>query len=150
MARNGVDTFSPSALRRRRELKGLTLGEVASLSGVSAASLSNWEAGKVIPTPPNLAAVAHALGAQVADLAPVPAGRMRMSDLRHHAGLSQEDVAEAIAMSKASVTNIESGATLPNPRALAALAHAYGVDEDTLASTWEATREARMTRLRAR
>lgn len=150
VAKSGIGTFSPSALRRRREQKGFTLTELASLSGVSQASLSSWEAGKVIPTPSNLAAVAHAVDAHVADLAPVRAEHTRMTDLRHQAGLSQAAVALAIGMSQASVANIESGATRPRPAATAALAGAYGVNEPTVTRVWEATRTARMTRLKAR
>jgi len=150
VAKSGVHAFSPAALRRRRELKGFTISEVASLSGVSQATLSNWEAGKVVPTPGNLASVARALGAEVADLAPVHAARLRMADLRHQAGLNQDQVAAIIGVSRGTITNIEAGATRPQPGALTDLANAYGTNGDLLIEVWERTRAARMARLRAR
>lgn len=150
VARSGVHTFSPAALRRRRELRGFTIGELASLSGVSQASLSNWEAGKVTPTPGNLAAVARALGTEIANLAPVRAALIRMADLRHQAGLSQDEVAATAGVSRATITNVEAGATRPRPATVAALAAAYAITEGDLTAVWERTHEARMARLRAR
>jgi transcriptional regulator with XRE-family HTH domain len=150
VAKSGVHAFSPAALRRRRELRGFTISEVASLSGVSQASLSSWEAGKVVPTPGTLAAVAAALGTTVADLAPVRAAQVRMADLRHQAGLSQDQVAALIGTSRGTVTNIEAGARRPQPETFTALAHAYDTTEDVIVDVWDRTNTARMTRLRAR
>lgn len=49
--------FSASALRNRRERLGLSREEFASLAGVSASTVYNWENGKTKPTGERLAAL---------------------------------------------------------------------------------------------
>ena len=53
IARSGVQGFSPAAFRRQRSRRQLSLSELSLLSGVSAATISAWETGKVAPSPRN-------------------------------------------------------------------------------------------------
>lgn len=56
---------------------------------------------------------------------PIPTGRLR--DLRHHAGLTQEQVGQAIGRDGRYYGNIERGKSVPGLRNLATIAHALGV-----------------------
>lgn len=49
--------FSPTALRKRRERLGLSREEFASLAGVSATTVYNWESGRTTPSGKHLAAL---------------------------------------------------------------------------------------------
>ncbi|NCE63994.1 helix-turn-helix domain-containing protein [Pseudoflavonifractor sp. 524-17] len=62
-----VDT-SHLNVRRLRRLKGMTLRQLASQSGLSLSYLSNYENGKVNITISSLKKIAEAIGAPVADL----------------------------------------------------------------------------------
>lgn len=49
--------FSPTALRNRRERLGLSREEFATLAGVSASTVYNWESGRTKPRDEHLAAL---------------------------------------------------------------------------------------------
>lgn len=130
-ARSGVQAFSPSAFHRQRIRRGLTLRQLALLSGVSAGTISNWESGKVGPNPRLLAAVAAELDIVIADVVRVRHDRLRLVDLRHQAGLSQEQAAAAAGMKRSTFGAIESTERAPSAHQLAAFCALYriGVDE---------------------
>lgn len=89
MVRAGVQGFSPAALRRARGRQHLSLRQLSLLSGVSFATISEWETSRALPPPSHLAAVANALGITVADVVPIKETHLVLADLRHHAGLTQ-------------------------------------------------------------
>ena len=68
-----MDFYLTSPLRRWRAERGLTLDEVAGLTGYSKAYLSRLERGERCPTPLTKVTVARRLGAPVGDLFRVPA-----------------------------------------------------------------------------
>lgn len=147
VARSGIDTFSPAALRRRRADRSMTLSDLSVLSGVSESAISAWERGKDKPTPALLTAIADALGTHVADLAPVPESTLRLIDLRHQAGYSQETAAVNLCISRTRLGAIETGRRDPRDREVDALAALYGVTADRVRQLWQRTRDARMARL---
>lgn len=68
-------------IRYFRERRGLKAAQLARACGVSAASVSEWEAGNTEPTHENLARVARACGVDLAEfwgaaivIIPMPAG----------------------------------------------------------------------------
>jgi transcriptional regulator with XRE-family HTH domain len=74
-----VRALLASNLRRLRVARHLSLSELARLTGVSKATLSGIEAGRANPTAETLAALAHALHVQIAELLEAPAsGEMRV------------------------------------------------------------------------
>lgn len=146
--RSGVDGFSPAALRRRRAQRRLSLSDLADLSGVSETTINSWELGHALPTPSTLATVAKALGTRIADLAPVPESDLKMADLRHHLGQSQDDTASAAGLSRARLAAIETGRRQPRDSELDTLASLYDVTSEQLAGIWQRTRERRLARLR--
>jgi transcriptional regulator with XRE-family HTH domain len=150
VARSGIDTFSPAALRRRRAERALTLSDLSILSGVSESAISAWERGQDKPTPALLAAIATALGTHIADLAPVPESALRLVDLRHQAGYSQEHAAADLHISRTRLGAIESGRREPRVSEADALAALYGVTADRVLQLWQRTRDARTARLLSR
>jgi transcriptional regulator with XRE-family HTH domain len=60
-----------SALRAWRELHGWTLADVSGLTGISIGHLSLIERGVREPPPATKVAIAHGVGANVADLFPL-------------------------------------------------------------------------------
>jgi transcriptional regulator with XRE-family HTH domain len=150
VAKSGIDTFSPAALRRRRAERAMTLSDLSLLSGVSESAISAWERGKDKPTPAPLAAIADALGTHVADLAPVPESALRLVDLRHQAGYSQEAAAADLRISRTRLGAIETGRRDPRDAEVDALAALYSVTAARVRQLWQRTRDARTARLLAR
>ena len=57
------------------------------------------------------------------------------SDLRKKAGLSQNDVAEKLFLTRQAVSRWEQGGTVPEPETLVALSKLFGVSVNTLLGT---------------
>ncbi len=150
IARSGVQGFSPAAFRRQRSRRQLSLSELSLLSGVSAATISAWETGKVAPSPRNLAAAAEMLGIGVADLVPVKEDRLVLANLRHQVGLTQQAAAEAVGLKRSMYGAIESGLRAADQEQRIQLAQLYGVSEKLFGILWQRTRDARIARLQAR
>ncbi|WP_432929798.1 helix-turn-helix domain-containing protein [Microbispora sp. CA-135349] len=72
-AANGVGATVGSQVRRLREFRGLSVAELARLSGVSRATLSGIEAGRGNPTIETISAIAVALRLPLGDLLVDPA-----------------------------------------------------------------------------
>lgn len=149
-ARSGVQAFSPSAFHRQRIRRGLTLRQLSLLSGVSAASISNWESGKVGPNPRLLAAVVAELDVDIADVVRVRQDRTRLVDLRHRAGLSQQVAADAAGMKRTTYGAIETTGQAPSDQQRQAFCHLYGLDSDAFDSIWAYTHQAAKRLLRSR
>lgn len=67
-----ADTLFGHATRARRNQLGMTLEQLAHLSGVSTGALSKIERGRLSPSLRNAITIAHALGCEVTDLLPTP------------------------------------------------------------------------------
>ncbi len=150
MPRSGVRGFSPAALRRLRSSARLSLEDLGDLAGISPQAISTWETGRIRPSPGMLAAVAAALRVSVADLAPIPEGDLRLSDLRFQAGLTQADVAAALGVGSSRISDIDRGRRPVDDDTVAALAALYKVSPELLQVVWQRTVDARATRLQNR
>jgi transcriptional regulator with XRE-family HTH domain len=149
VGRASIRGFSPAALRRRRSQKTFSLAELATLSGVSAATINAWETERSAPTPRTLGSVADALGIRVADLVTIKEDDLHMADLRFQAGLTQGGLAAAAGITMGILTAIESGHREPDGAQLQALAAALNVESEWLAAVWARTRAARIARLKS-
>ena len=69
MTTTTAGTTVGTALRTLRKASGLTIQQVATIAGVSAAHLNNAENGRVMPKPLWIAGVAEALGTHIKDAA---------------------------------------------------------------------------------
>ena len=86
----------------------------------------------------------------MADLAPIPEGDLRLSDLRFQAGLTQADVAAALGVGSSRISDIDRGRRPVDDDTVAALAALYKVSPELLQVVWQRTVDARATRLRNR
>jgi len=150
VARAGVQNYSAAALRRQRNRRKLSLRQLSLLSGVGAATISAWEAGRRAPSPRLLAAVADALEITVADLVPVPDRRIVLADLRHQTGLSQRAAAEAAGLTQSMYQAIETGFRAADQAQRGRLAEQLGVSEGEFTEVWERTRQAYFERSKLR
>ena len=67
---NDADLLFGQAVRARRNQLGITLEQLAQVSGVSTGALSKIERGRLSPSLRNAVAIAHAMGCEVNDLLP--------------------------------------------------------------------------------
>lgn len=149
-ARTGVQTFSPAAFHRQRIRRGLTLRQLALLSGVSAGSISNWESGKVGPNPRLLAAVVAELEIDIADVVRIRHDRVRLVDLRHQAGLNQEQAAAAAGMKRSTYGAIEATERKPSDQQRRAFCDLYDLSVAEFEAIQTYTHAAAKNRLRSR
>ncbi|MHC4591649.1 MAG: helix-turn-helix domain-containing protein [Planctomycetota bacterium] len=123
----------PQQLRRIRRKFSLTQANLAALLGVSAASVTSWEAGKTTPGRESRRLIAglrelsprqvrerlggrgparpRALGRRAPRLSP-----RRVQAIRREAGLSQREMAKRLGVSVNSVSNWETGRSTPRGR----------------------------------
>ncbi len=150
MPRKGVRGFSSSLLRKARADAGFRPDELARLLGVSRQAVTTWESGKSKPSPGMLRALAEALRVQPADLAPIREEDLRMGDLRAHAGLTQIEVADALAVNPTMVGDMERGFRPVSEDQVTTLTALYGLTDDRVRAVWERTYDAVTTRLKPR
>ncbi|MGV8968303.1 MAG: helix-turn-helix domain-containing protein [Cellulomonas sp.] len=121
-----------AALRAARIRAGLTQHELAHEVGVVGGErVSMWERGEARPRSPQLLhAVGRALGVPVTALLVAPDGGPGLRWLRFAAGLSVEELAQAVHLSAASLKRWEAHGCrrLPSSATLDSIAVALGVD----------------------
>lgn len=103
----------PEQMRELRKRAGLTQFEVAEKIGVSSATISNWEQGKVGPSPDQVTSIKRLLGAAedaetVSDVSPVATW---LTNARAALKLSVPRLAELAKVSAPAIYKIESGVT---------------------------------------
>jgi transcriptional regulator with XRE-family HTH domain len=127
-----------AALRAARMRAGLTQHELAHEVGVVGGErVSMWERGTARPRSPELLhAVARTVGVPVTALLLAPDGGPSLRWLRFAAGLSVDDVAQAVHVSVASLKRWEAQGCrrLPSGATLDAVAAALGVGTDDVES----------------
>jgi len=146
----GVQGFSPTALRRARGRRRLSLRQLSLLSGVSIATISTWEAGKATPSSRLLAPVADALRIEVGVLAPVKESRLGLADLRNQLGLTQQQAADAVGLKKSMYAAIETGFRPADQAQRNRIAQLHGITDENFDTLWHRTRDTHITRLKAR
>ncbi len=96
-----ADGFFPRALVRQREMRGLSVEELAAQAGVTARAVRYWEAGERVPGDRAFGALLTALVCDAQDLSDRQRGTA-LSDLRRDAGLTAEQVAARLAQARSS------------------------------------------------
>ncbi|WP_261777255.1 helix-turn-helix transcriptional regulator [Rhodococcoides kroppenstedtii] len=147
MPQSGVRGFSPQALDDAMRRKGAGRDDLADAIGVSRQSVGSWVAGRSVPTPALLVSAARWLDLSPADLAPVPADRLRIADLRVRAGLTQREAAEALDVGSTTITEVERGRRQFKSELGERMAEIYGVDYSIIDAAWKRTVAARQARL---
>lgn len=149
MPLSAVRGFSPSALRSAMTRKPAAVNDLADAIGASRQSVSAWLAGRASPTPALLLKAANWLSVSVDDLVPLPPDRLRVSDLRVRAGLSQRDAAPSLGVSASSLTDIEKGRRKVDDRVAKLMAELYGVPVGEVLEAWQRSNEARAAFLKS-
>ena len=143
MPLSAVRGFSPSALAAAMTRKPAQINDVADAIGISRQSVTAWLKGKSSPTPDVLARTAQWLNIPIADLVPIPADRLRISDLRVRAGLSQKAAAAGLGMPASTVADIEKGRRPVSADVVARFAELYDQDVAVVAASWDRANAAR-------
>ena len=128
-----------SELRRLREERGWTQGQLAKRAGLGWRLISAYEARSTYPRPRTLAALARGLGVSherlEQQLPPepktTPFGR-ELKRLREELGLTQTQLAERIGRESSNISAYERGQQRPGVNTLPALAGALGVSRERL------------------
>ncbi len=148
VVRAGVQGFSPAALRRARGRQHLSLRQLSLLSGVSFATISEWETSRALPPPSHLAAVANALGITVADVVPIKETHLVLADLRHHAGLTQQAAADAVGLKRSMYRAIDTGTRAADAQQRTQHAQLYSITTNQFDTLWQRTRDTHIARLK--
>ncbi|AEW96214.1 MULTISPECIES: helix-turn-helix transcriptional regulator [Streptomycetaceae] len=152
--------FSPSALARYIELRGLGTAELARAVGVSERAVQYWLAGRSAPGDRSFGRLLAVLRCDAQELCGRLRGTETLSDLRRDAGLDVGQAAAAVAekawarslgFDARKLRALELGQTVPGwdgespevaGRVARALARVYGVPERVLLDAWRRSRPA--------
>lgn len=143
----GNSTFDPIRLRLARVRAGLTQAELGALIGASASHVSRYECGRTQPSVKSLAKLAAALKVPPgALLTATEDAERKLSDLRVAAGLTQADVATALALNDRNYSAIERGELGLTPAVAQLLAEAFSVTVDQVTDSYVNARRQRRAR----
>lgn len=123
--------FQRGALRRARLDAGLTQSDLARRLGVAGGErVSRWELGLSIPRPNTVLRAAEVLGVDIGDLLSGEGARPELRSLRRSLGLSLNDLAREVHVSKSTISRWESGQSTRglSPGTVRLLAKALHVD----------------------
>lgn len=144
--RSGVRGFRGDKLREQRVKARLTPDDLAARIGTTRQAVSTWETGRSRPAPEMLGLLADALDTSIAVLVPIPAGKLRMSDLRVRAALNQRNAAAQLGIGATTLAEVENGAKPVRDDLVSKIAELYGVDKRIVAEAWKRGHEHRETR----
>jgi transcriptional regulator with XRE-family HTH domain len=108
MNHDGASPFRAARLRELRDQAGLTIHELYKRSGISAAELTNYEAGRV-PRPARIVMLAKTFGVDPFELLDRDVIGYGLQSLRVAAGLLQTDVMIRADVSISLLTKLEAG-----------------------------------------
>jgi transcriptional regulator with XRE-family HTH domain len=149
MPPRSVRGFRAGELRRLREGRGWSLAELGGLIGVQRSQVWNWEDGRTVPTPHNLAELARVLGADPYTLFDGNPAEPTLHDLRVQKGLSAKELAEQAGLSyEGLVHRLDRGsgpADIP-AEVLGKLATVLGVEASLVRDACGRSREERRVR----
>ena len=107
--------FSGSRLAAARLAAGLTQERLASLLHTKQRRISDWERGMIVPRPDFVPKLAAAIGIDALDLLAVDPAAPLLEDMRMAAGLTMEQVAGTLGISRSQYRAMEIGATRRDP-----------------------------------
>ncbi|OZD68119.1 hypothetical protein CH263_10360 [Rhodococcus sp. 06-1059B-a] len=147
MPPSGVRGFSPAALDAAILRKRVSSDDLADSIGVSRQSVNAWRRARTIPAPFLIAKMARWLDVSIADLVPIPDDKLRLSDLRVRAGMSQRQAADKLAIGTSTLTEIEKGRRPVSTDIASRMQSVYAADQATVLDSWERTNAARRSYL---
>jgi transcriptional regulator with XRE-family HTH domain len=118
------------------EKSGLSQQALAVKLGVSRGIVGHWAQGRSKPSPPNVPALAKALGVEPFELTGRTPEQADIADLRVCLGLHGTEAAAAAGLSPSAVSTLEAAVNMPNVRHLDALAGVYHVSTERIRQAW--------------
>lgn len=134
----GFDTEAFSTLRRQA---GISVSDLARLSGVSLSTIHHWEAGRRTPQVDVLAAAMTIIGAPIEAVVRIDVDDRFPGDWRVMQGLTQPQLAAAARLSTAVVQRIERGEYPLSDGNAAILADLLGINAHTYRQAYQRARE---------
>jgi transcriptional regulator with XRE-family HTH domain len=142
MGREVSVPFSGVRLAAGRVAAGLTQDRLAQLLHTQQRRISDWERGVIAPRPELIPKLAAAIGMDALEFLADDHGAPSLEDMRLAAGLTMDEVAERLTVSRSRYRSIEIGATRrdPAPELLEQLAVTFAVPVVTVLRAIEAAR----------
>lgn len=135
---NGFDRHAFTALRHGR---GISVSDLARLSGASMSTIHHWEAGTRTPQVDILASVMAVLKAPIDAVVLIAPAQRYPGDWRVMSGLTQPQLAANVHIATAILQRIERGEYQLSDANAAALAAALGVTVDEYRAAYQRARE---------
>lgn len=142
VSRSSIRGFSPPRLRTLRQRAALTQERLAMAADVSPSVVGHWESGIAAPAAPALKRLAEALGVETIALTRLDADRLRLTDRRNLAGLTQAQVAAELGLSASGYATIERGARKPRAAQVERLAEVLKCSPAEVQASWNRLRHA--------
>lgn len=140
VSRRVLRGFVPERFKALRK-SGMTMSDLARISGVTASTIYAWEAGTFTPQVDKLAAVMKVLGKAIEDVVTVPNDQRYPSDLRVLCGLTQPQLASAAGVTTAKLQRIERGESAPPDDLVEALSRLLGTTAEEYEAAWRRAHE---------
>lgn len=134
----GFDAAAFSTLRRQA---GMSVSDLARLSGASLSTIHHWEAGRRTPQVDVLATVMKVIGAPIEAVVSIDVNDRFPGDWRVMQGLTQPQLAAAAGMSTAMVQRIERGEYPLSDGNATILAGLLGITAQTYRQAYRRARE---------
>ncbi|MBF6588464.1 transcriptional regulator [Nocardia farcinica] len=140
MSRTFLAGFDPAALKLIRERKGLTVGDLARMSGMGISTLHHWESGRRLPSVPALRRVAAELGVDLSELIVVPPDERMLSYYRNVNGYTQPELAAEVGMKTSTLSAVERAEIPLSDEVADRLSRVLGVAPELLRAGWNRAR----------
>jgi transcriptional regulator with XRE-family HTH domain len=134
--------FSGSRLAAARHAAGLTQERLAQVMHTEQTRVSEWERGVLTPRPELMPKLAAAIGLDALEFLSADPASPSLEDMRLAAGLTMDEVAEKLGISRRRYRGVEIGATRRDPAddVVENLARVFAVPATTVRQAIEAAR----------
>jgi transcriptional regulator with XRE-family HTH domain len=134
--------FSGARLASGRVAAGLTQDRLAQLVETQQRRISDWERGVIAPRPDQMPKLAAAIGLDALEFLAADPAAPSVEDMRLASGLTMDEVAARVGISRSRYRGIEIGATRrdPPPDLVEQLARTFAVPSVTVRRAIEAAR----------
>lgn len=141
VSRTVLEGFDPAAFTAARQRRGVSVPDLARVTGVGFSTIYHWERGTRHPQLPVLRKVAAELGAPLDSLILVPPGERKLSYYRNVRGITQAECAARAGMPTSTLAAIETGQySVISDDTVAKLAVALGISEAEVVAAFQRAR----------
>lgn len=147
MALGGIEGFSPQKMQAARVRARVAPDMVAVACKVSAGTVRNWEAGRLVPTAEKAARLARVLNVDVSDLTTTAKDRPTLVQLRQWRGMTGDTAAELAGIGRGPLYTAERYVSPIPDHIRTAIAKAYDVSEHEIDKAWKRGRRQKFGNL---